>query len=156
MIVTIDVQELADDIFAKPHYGTSFIGNADQRYDVEAGADKKDDIARCLAEANAAVITMCSRFLICSYNGAASNFVDLPDSFVYKFKASERRFENRAQAYADVMHSLLVNLTLFKYYNDVSHGDLAVKHDGLAKGDIAMLERLLYEKTPPIPPTDLP
>lgn len=154
MKITLNVQELADDIFAKSHYGTSLIESADQRYDVEAGFDKKDDIARCLVEANAIMIAMCSRFMECSYNTMASNFVDLPDSFVYSFRASERRFANRTQAYADVMHSLLVNLTLSKYYNDVSHGDLAVKHDGLAKGDIAMLERLLYEKTPPTPPTE--
>ena len=91
----------------------------------------------------------------CNYASLASNFVDLPDCFEYDFKASERRLANRTQAYADVMHSLLVNLTLSKYYNDVSHGELATKHDNLAKGDLAMLERLLYEKTPPIPPTDL-
>lgn len=155
MRVILNVQELADDIFAKSHYGTALIENVDQRYEVEAGTEKRDDVARCLTEANAIVVTMCSRFLSCAYTDIASNFLDLPEAFEYDFRASERRFANRSQAFADIMHSLLVNLTLAKYYNDVSHGDLATKHDNLAKGDMAMLERLLYEKTPPIPPTDI-
>lgn len=155
MKIILNIQDLADDIFAKSHYGTSIIDNVERRYDVEAGASKKDDIARCLSEANVAVVAMSSRFMTCSYSEIAANFLDLPESFIYKFKASERRFANRTQAYADIMHSLLVNLTLYKYYNNVSQGDLAAKHDGLAKGDIAMLERLLYEKTPPIPPAEV-
>ena len=155
MKIILNVQELADDIFAKSHYGTAIIESVDQRYDVEAGSDKKDDVARCLTEANAILAAMCSRFLTCSYTEVAANYLDMPDCFEYNFKASERRYSNRAQAYADIMHSLLVNMTLSKYYNDVSHGDLAAKHDNLAKGDMAMLERLLYEKTPPIPPTDI-
>lgn len=155
MKIILNVQELADDIFAKSHYGTALLESVDQRYDVEAGEDKKDDVARCLTEANSIMVTMCSRFMNCSYTDVASNMLDVPDCFEYDFRASERRLANRTQAYADIMHSLLVNMTLSKFYNDVSHGDLAAKHDNLAKGDMAMLERLLYEKTPPIPPTDI-
>jgi hypothetical protein len=154
MTITLNVQTLVDDIFAKSHYGTSHIESVDQRFDVEAGSDKKDDIARCLAEANAVVVTMCSRFLDNSDTDAqVNNTITLPENITYTFKTSQRRYANRKQAYVEIIHSLLVNMTLFKYYNDVSHGDLATKHDNLAKGDMAMLERLLYEKTPPIPPT---
>lgn len=155
MTINLNTQELVDDIFAKSHHETALIENVEQRYEVEAGTDRKDDVARCLTEANAILSAMCSRFMTCDYTDTASNLMDIPDVFCYSFKASERRFMNKTQALADVMHSLIVNLTLSKYYNNVSHGDLAQKRDNLAKGDMALLERLLYEKTAPTPPTDI-
>lgn len=156
MKVTINTSELFFDIKNKSHHEVSSITDVDQRYVAEAGTENEHEIFRCIIEAEARVRLMCGRFLKRTTETTDKDS-DLPEevpaSYEYEFTDNARRQDNRGKVIADGMHSAIVSMALSKFYVSVNQMELAKTHDGLATSGIQLLEKMLYEKLPPVPPT---
>ena len=156
MKVTINTSELFFDIKNKSHHEVSSIGDVDQRYVAEAGTENEHEIFRCIIEAEARVRLMCGRFLkrIIETKDEDSNLPEeVPTSYEYEFVDNARRQDNRGKVIADGMHSAIVSMALSKFYVSVNQMELAKTHDALAISGVQLLEKMLYEKLPPVPPT---
>jgi hypothetical protein len=156
MTVTINTSELFFDIKNKSHHEVASIENVDQRYVAEAGTENTHEILRCIIEAEARVRLMCGRFLVkvTENNDHNSDLPDtVPGSYTYQFVANARRQDNRGKVIADGMHSAIVSLALSKFYVSVNQMNLAKTHDALATNGVQLLEKMLYEKLPPVSPT---
>lgn len=157
MNVTIKTSELFFDIRNKSHHEVSSIDNVDQRYVAEAGTENEHEIFRCIIEAEARVRLMCGRFLkrTTEVKDADSDLPEeVPTAYEYEFVDNARRQDNRGKVIADGMHSAIVSMALSKFYISVNQMDLAKAHDALATSGVQLLERMLFEKLPPIPPTN--
>lgn len=156
MKVTINTSELFFDIKNKSHHEVSSIDDVDQRYVAEAGTENEHEIFRCIIEAEARVRLMCGRFLkrIIETTDEDSNLPEeVPTSYEYEFVDNARRQDNRGKVIADGMHSAIVSMALSKFYVSVNQMELAKTHDALATSGVQLLEKMLYEKLPPVPPT---
>lgn len=156
MKVIINTSELFFDIKNKSHNEVSSIENVDERYAAEAGSEKDSEISRCIIEAEASVRMMCGRFLkrITEIVDKDSDLPEkVPASYEYEFVDNARRQDNRGKAIADGIHSAIVSMALSKFYVSVNQMELAKTHDALAASGIQLLEKMLYEKLPPVPPT---
>lgn len=156
MKVVINTSELFFDIKNKSHHEVSSIENVDERYVAEAGTENQHEIFRCIIEAEARVRLMCGRFLTRTTENTDKDS-DLPEtvptSYEYEFIDNARRQDNRGKVIADGMHSAIVSMALSKFYVSVNQMEMAKTHDALATSGIQLLEKMLYEKLPPVPPT---
>ena len=153
MEITIKISELFFDIKNKSHHEVSSIQDVNQRYVAEAGTENEHEIYRCIIDAEALVRLMCGRFLKKSEETHDDNTLpeNVPDAYVYTFIDNARRQDNRGQVITDGMHSAIVSMALSKFYVSVNQTELAAQHDALATRAVQLLERMLFEKLPPVP-----
>lgn len=155
MQITIKLKELFFDIKNKSHHEVASIEDTDLRYVAEAGTENEHEIYRCIIDAEARVRLMCGKFLVSSTETHKDNTLPeyVPDSYTYNFVDNARRQDNRGQVITDGMHSAIVSMALSKFYVSVNQMELSAQHDKLAQNAVLLLERMLYEKLPPTPPT---
>ena len=149
MKITLMYSELLYDIQSKNRTEVMGIPETAARYRAEAGKEKEDEIKRCMLDAFASLTLTCMRFL----RGEVvpmDNEPEVPSFFEIDIIGSERRLGGKMTAIADVMHSMLVNMTLSRFYLGVGQSDLAQVRDSLAAADVNSLKRLIYSKQPPI------
>lgn len=151
MDITINTSELYFDIRNKSHLQAASIQDVDLRYSIEAGSEKKAEIDRCIAEAEAKVLLMCSRFLSSTTEANANNNT-LPTAYTYSFTANSRRLGNKGDAIAKTIHSAIVSMALSKFYVSVNMIDMAKSEELVAGNAVALLEKMLNEKQPPVLP----
>lgn len=156
MTITINKSDLVFDIKNKSHLEVASIENIDQRYIAEAASDKEDEITRCIMDAVAKVRYMCGRFLEQDADSTSSESISSSlssdSSFSFSFTENARRYSNRKQEIASTMHSAIVSMALSKFYISVSQPGLAQSHDVVAANAVALLEKMLCEKLPPVLP----
>lgn len=155
MQITIKLKELFFDIKNKSHHEVASIEDTDLRYVAEAGTENEHEIYRCIIDAEARVRLMCGKFLVSSSESHGDNSLPeyVPDAYTYNFVDNARRQDNRGQVITDGMHSAIVSMALSKFYVSVNQMELSAQHDKLAQNAVQLLERMLYEKLPPTPPT---
>ena len=153
MKIIINMNELLFDIRKKNELETSGMTDAEQRYLATAGTEKEDELIRDVQNAAAQVSGQIMRFLSHRFFSETDNSPNRTDAFVYEFFPAERRQVNKIPAMADILHSLIVNLALARFYESVSQPNLANVRKTSATEDMAALRQMLYEKTPPIVPT---
>jgi len=158
MNVIIKLKELFFDIKNKSHHEVASIQDTDLRYIAEAGTENEHEIYRCIIDAEARVCLMCGRFLKSATKifgeGADNTLPDtVPEAYKYEFVDQARRQDNRGQAVTDSMHAAIVSMALSKFYVSVNQNELSKQHDALAEKNVLLLEKMLYEKLPPTPPT---
>lgn len=153
MAITIKYSEVLFDLQNKNREEVRSIEEPQARYLAEAGSDKIDEVARCIQEAITNVTAMFLRFTSAKENEGASDMLRNPDNVLLEFNVSERRGAGKDEMIADALHSLIVNLSLSKFYSTINQTELMAKRDKLAKSDAAVLNKLLYEKLPPVYPT---
>lgn len=152
MIVTINYSEVLFDLQNKNREEVRGIEAPQARYLAEAGSDKTDEVARCIQEAVSNVEVMLQRFLKRRELENASDLLRNPDDILFEFEVSERRGSDKGKMIADTIHSLVVNLSLSKFYNTVNQAELAAKRDALAASDTVVINKLMFEKLPPVYP----
>ena len=153
MTITIKYSEVLFDLQNKNKEEVRSIEEPQARYLAEAGSDKIDEVARCIQEAITNVTAMFLRFISAKENEGASDMLRNPDNVLLEFNVSERRGAGKDEMIADALHSLIVNLSLSKFYSTINQTELAAKRDTLAASDTAVINKLLYEKLPPVYPT---
>lgn len=75
-------------------------------------------------------------------------------SFCFSLDMSPRRAAGKGETLKTLFRSLTVNLFLNKYFASKNQVDLASKYDAAALVDVQTIAKQLYEKLPPIYPTD--
>lgn len=153
MTITIYYSEILFDLQNKNREEVRGITDPQARYLAEAGSEKIEEVARCIQESVASVSAMLLRFMPAQATGNESDMLSGMDDAILVLEPSERRWPGKAKAIADVTHSLIVNMSLSKYYGTINQNELADKRNKLASSDVAILNKLLYEKLPPVYPT---
>ena len=155
--INISSDEVVYDIRSKTHTELAVsVQDETQRYKIEAGTEKLDEIRRCVQEAYAESAGALARFLdgnrlydkssVAYGNGA----VALPDNLGFDFKWSERRYRNKIDALKVLLFSLLVNLAMSRFYISMQAENLAKVRAGQAQSDLAQIQALVYYKAEPI------
>lgn len=153
MTITITYSEVLFDLQNKNREEVRGIEEPQARYLAEAGSDKMDEIVRCIQESLSNVKTILLRFTSVTDMSDESDMLRDPNDILLGFELSARRGAGKSQMIADAVHSLIVNLSLSKFYSTINQTELMAKRDELAKSDAAVLNKLLYEKLPPVYPT---
>lgn len=150
MRIEININELKFDIRNKSHLDVSSISDAEARYRAEAGTEKMDEVERCIINAASSLATLVQDYLHPDFTATGTNGATLPQILVYELMFSERRQSGKAKPLAAAMHSYLVNMTLFIFYQSVGQVDIANKRNALAASDAAVITNLVYSKMPPL------
>ena len=150
MKIFLNVDELLFDMRNKSHQETADITDVEERYRVEAGEHKVDELRRGISEVASILTRTVSRYLVDYYHQYADNDSCLPETLVYEFELSERRMINKAQPLSDAMHSFIVHYVLAKYYATVNRTELSNKHSQLTQEAALLIDEILYTKRPPI------
>lgn len=155
MRVIIQKSELNYNIRRKSHTELAQLPS-EQRYLLEAGSDKEDEINRCIVEAYAILQENLSRFLSLSpsVEDASTDDASIADVLVLDFEYSGRRLAGREQSLADECLAYLTDATLSNFYLSVGSDEMAKKHAEMATNKLQFIMRMLYTKLPPrsIPP----
>lgn len=105
---------------------------------------------RMMSEALAAIKIQCNRFLT---HGEVTEPDSEPTSIVLTFGVSDRRLKGKEESILTIFRSMAVNFILNKFFASKNQSELAAKYDAMALADVQMLNKLLYEKLPPVYPT---
>lgn len=156
MTISILYSNVLSDLRGKNREEVRSIDDPKARYFAEAGSEKSYEIARCIQEAMSQAKSLFVRFakVETQQDTSTSNEVSEEDMAIV-LNISDRRGNGKADVLTNTFHSLIVNHALSKYYNTVQLPDLAAKRAALATEDVKLLNKLLYEKLPPVYPTIL-
>lgn len=150
MKIAIETSDLIKNVKSKSHNEVSQIEDEKLRYKIEAGTEKEAEIRTCIAEAVATFEASSFRFIKPIHSEEVMASLGLPEILEFEFMGGGRRLHGKAPALASLVLSLLTNLTLAKFYTTVNAADLSKSHDELTNGDTVLLEKLLFEKRPPL------
>lgn len=149
MRISLMYDELLFDIKTKNRAEVAGIDDPAIRYRAEIGSDKDEEIKRCILSAFATLTNTYMRFMRTGEVVAVDNQSYVPEKLEVEIVGSERRLGGKMPMIADIMHSLLVNMTLSKFYLTCGQSDLSTMRDSLAAADVQTLQKLIYSKQPP-------
>jgi len=150
MRVVLIVDELLHDIATVSHLEVAQIADIDLRYRSEAGTDKTDEIIRCIRAAIVNLVALCNRFRLTVSTEEVDNALNIPERFVLDFGTTERRTSGKEQAICDVMHNIVVDNALVKFYSNVQQIDLSNNHALPLQESINIFQQLIFSKNPPL------
>lgn len=148
MKITLLYSELLFDITNKNRSEVALLDPA-VRYRAEIGADKEEEVRRCLLGSLSTLTANYMRFMRESSIVSDTDIPDIPSSIEIDLVGSDRRFGGKKSAIVSCMHSLLVNMTLSQFYLSVGHPELSKMRSDLALSEVQVLKKLLYTKQPP-------
>lgn len=148
MRISLDYKELLYDITTKNRSEVAML-EPGVRYRSEIGADKTDEVKRCLLNSLSTLTATYARFVQDTLVLPSDNELSIPETIEIDIYGSDRRLGGKTSAISNTMHSLLVNMTLSLFYISVTQTDLAKIHDDLAVLDVQLLKKLIYIKQPP-------
>ena len=149
MRISLMYDELLFDIKTKNRAEVAVYDDPAIRYRAEIGSDKEEEIKRCILSAFATLTNTYMRFMRAGEVVAVDNQSYVPEQLEVEIVGSERRLGGKMPMIADIMHSLLVNMTLSKFYLTCGQSDLSTMRDSLAAADVQTLQKLIYSKQPP-------
>lgn len=149
MRVEIKTSDLIFDIRNKSHLEVASISDAEARYKVEAGTEKREEIKRDIIEAQSLLLPTILRFVETDDNMVAGAEPYLPEYIVYEFKFAPRRFQGKPQVLADAIQSYLSHMALSLFYRSVDQAGFAEKHSQIAVASMQNIERLCFSKNQP-------
>lgn len=149
MRISLMYDELLFDIKNKNRAEVVVYDDPAIRYRAEIGPDKDEEIKRCILSAFATLTNTYMRFMRAGEVVAVDNQSYVPEKLEVEIVGSERRLGGKMPMIADIMHSLLVNMTLSKFYLTCGQSDLSTMRDSLAAADVQTLQKLIYSKQPP-------
>ncbi len=157
MKIDISSDEVIHDLRSKTHTELAVsVQDETQRYRIEAGTEKLDEVRRCVQEAYGEAYGALARFLEdddaqddaqFSYSNSA---VTLPADLPFPFRWTERRYRNKVSALVPLLFSLLVNLAMSRFYVSMQAENLAKVRSAQAQSDLSQIQALVYYKAEPI------
>lgn len=108
----------------------------------------KGVLTQSIAEANAKLVVLVSKYIQPSLNEYASDNLVAMD-LVYDLVMTQRRAMNKIQALTDLMHSFLVNAALAKIYSNEAQQELSKNANEQAVSDANNITYLLNTKYAP-------
>lgn len=149
MQITIYISKIYDEIRRKTQRDVASIESIEERYLIEAGTEKNDEIYADIILANDSLKGILQTFLIDCLVEQYDDMQQIPDAYVYELDLSPRRAVGKAQQLTDVMHDYLVHSTLMRFYDAVNGAELKAKHETAANAASIQLVNLLYTKARP-------
>ena len=113
----------------------------------------EDEKKRMMSEVLMSVRILCNR-LIDHASIIEGESEEEQTSFCFSLDMSPRRAAGKGETLKTLFRSLTVNLFLNKYFASKNQVDLASKYDAAALVYVQTIAKQLYEKLPPIYPTD--
>lgn len=148
--ITITFNEILFDLQNKNREEVRSISDSQARYFAEAGSEKSYELTRSINEAFSQVSSMYLRFVKNATQLEATDVLNGAEDLMIEFEISERRSKGKIQPITDTLHSLIVNHALTKFYNDIQQPELAAKRAQQTAEDAKLLNKLLFEKLPPL------
>lgn len=150
MTINITSASLVSEIKQKSHYDSeNFIKDAEERYKVEAGTEKADEINSCILSADSQLRSLVTRYLVTTSADTINVGITLPATLSYALGLSERRDANKSAQLPQLFRDYLVSAAMSKFYATMSITDLASKWGNQAAAFGADIVRLLFHKNPP-------
>ena len=146
--ITVNRTNAYNDILLKSHIDCAIIPDAAERYAVEAGTDKAEQIHQCISDAFASVLQLVRRFLASSVQTATTTAYDGTSDLQLPFYVSDRRAHYLTETLAPSIHAYVVDFSLSKYYSEVRPA-FAVPYTQRLAGEAAAIETIIYTKQPP-------
>lgn len=149
--VTLYRDDIVKDIMTKSHDAVASLGNAEERYNLEAGLHKKKEITRNVIEALGEIEGLLGRYLVAGPDlddKDANNQAELPESFVMELNLAERRSLNKAKPLALAIHNYIVAAALVKFYATVGH-EIGNNFQTVETAALKTISRLIHTKSSP-------
>lgn len=155
MKILLQTTELLFDIRNKSHMECESITDVDARYRTEAGADKIDEVRRCLTEAVSRLYRLAYRWTRKFYQEETFDDADIPSEnhhlhYIFELNLTQRQGEGKAKMLADLFHEYVVEATLAKFYGSVSAQELSNIHSTRALDAGERISELLNRKSVPV------
>ena len=112
----------------------------------------EDKKKRMMSEVLVTIRTLCNRLV--KHVASIGEGGGEKTSFCFELEMSQRRAAGKGESLKTLFRSLAVNLFLNKYFASKNNTDLASKYDAAALSDVQTIAKLLYEKLPPVYPTE--
>jgi hypothetical protein len=106
---------------------------------------------RMMSEVLVTIKMQCNRFV--RHASLEESPSEEPLSFVFELNLSPRRAAGKELSLMTIFRSMTANLIVNRFFASKNMTDLASKYDALALADVQSLNKLLYEKLPPVYPT---
>lgn len=147
----IEIREVLFDMKNKSHQEAALVADPEQRYLIEAGTEKDDELIRCIINSVSVVRARCSRFLAGCEPVDCDNMpgLDAESRVTFLFGYSARRSPSAAKTVTDRIHSFMVDYSLALFYEGTKQADSAAVRRAEADRAIAEIEYLLYDKGAP-------
>ena len=149
MDIRISLDRLIKDLRTKSALELANLQDDTARYKMEIGSEKLNEVMRDLESSKATITSMCHRFIESHVADTAEDETSAESEIVFTLIGSPRRFDGKEQALASMIHEVLVDLTLQKYYISVSAGDLSKAHEKQATEGLVELYQMLRRKSAP-------
>lgn len=150
MIITLYTSELVDRIRRISHREASAISDIEERYRVEAGTEKLEDIHKCIGDAANRLRGHIARWLRYSREAEADNIFIVPEGYRYDLALTERRVINKAEALTTALNTFVVEHSLMSYYAQVCQFELSDRHKATTAEVASDISALLYDKGRPV------
>jgi hypothetical protein len=108
------------------------------------------EMKRIMPEVLAAIKMQCNRFI--RHVALTDEVEGEPISLLFELELSPRRAVGKEHSLATLFRSMAVNYVLNKFFVYKNLSDLASKYDAKALADVQSLNKLLFEKLPPVYP----
>lgn len=151
MTIEIASSSLVSEIKQKSHYDSEyFIKDPEDRYKVEAGTEKADEINSSILSADSQLRSLVTRYLVTTPVDTISVGITPPATLSYALGLSERRDANKCAQLPQLFRDYLASAALSKFYATMHVTDLASKWGNQAAALGAEIVKLLFHKNPPI------
>lgn len=155
--ILISSEEVIYDIKSKTHTELAVsVQDETQRYKIEAGTEKLDEVKRCVQQAYSEATSALVRWL--DNTGSADNVtstydnsaVVLPANLMFRFRWTERRYRDKQDPMTSLLFSLIVNLAMVRFYTSMQAEGLAKVRASQAQSDLSQIQALVYYKGEPV------
>ena len=110
-----------------------------------------EKMKRMMSEVLVTIKMQCNRFV--RHASLEESPSEEPSSFVFELNLSPRRAAGKELSLMTIFRSMTANLIVNRFFASKNMTDLASKYDALALANVQSLNKLLYEKLPPVYPT---
>lgn len=138
-----------EDIRVKSHIDCETIVDATERYKVEAGTEKEEQVQQCITDAFGDVLQLLRRFLADNLTIIGTKTVyDGTSDLQLPLRVSDRRAHYLLLTLAPAVHAYVVDFALAKYYATI-RPVFAGPYTSRLAGEAAAIETIIYTKQPP-------
>lgn len=102
---------------------------------------------RIMSEVLVAIKMQCNRFI---KHADVEDLQSEPLSFIFDMELSPRRSAGKEESLMTIFRSMTANFILNRYFTSKNQSELASKYDAAALSDVQSLNKLLFEKLPPV------
>lgn len=133
----------------KSHAEVATIADPTERYLVEAGTEKLEEINQCITNASTEVNSLLLRFLSGTSGAATATDSYETADIIYTLDMPEAPTPTFAAELTRAIHAYIVDSALALFYQSVSQGNLSTMHASKLPSEITIIRKLIYYRPMP-------